>query len=195
MTINTLEDNLGTVHTIASSGTNWGSGLTGDIRDLFFNTLRPENVKSRVQISTYTLALSSTRKSEKSEVEEFFNIINDLLKNERSVIIIANDNEDKKMPTCSIYAKNKLKKLQKKYPDKFKYFLFNSKSIHAGKILHAKLVIVDRKIALIGSANISKSALSSNYEIMLKISGDVVSRLSLMLDNLAKMLEDESNAN
>jgi len=191
MNLDSLDD-LGTVHAIGSSGTNWGSGITGDIRDLFFNTLRPENVKNRVQISTFTLG---SGKNGKSEVKEFFKIISDLLKNERSVVIIANDNESKKMPSCNPDAKVKLKELKKKYPDRFQYYLFNSKSVHVKKILHAKLVVVDRQIALIGSANISMSALSSNYEIMLKISGDVVSRLSLMLDNLAKMLEDESNAN
>jgi phosphatidylserine/phosphatidylglycerophosphate/cardiolipin synthase-like enzyme len=63
-----------------------------------------------------------------------------------------------------------------------------------GKILHAKLVVVDRKTALVGSANISKGALVSNYEIMLKISGDAVSSLSLMLDNLAKMLRNEEES-
>jgi phosphatidylserine/phosphatidylglycerophosphate/cardiolipin synthase-like enzyme len=191
MNLDSLDD-LGTVHAIGSSGTNWGSGIAGDIRDLFFNTLRPENVKNRVQISTFTLG---SGKDGKSEVQEFFKIITDLLKNERSVVIIANDNESKKMPSCNPDAKVKLKELQKKYPDRFQYYLFNSKSVHAGKILHAKLVVVDRQIALIGSANISMSALSSNYEVMIKISGDVVSRLSLMLDNLTKMLEDESNAN
>ena len=58
------------------------------------------------------------------------------------------------------------------------------------KYLHAKLVVVDRKTALVGSANISKSALVSNYEIMLKVSGRAATEISLMLDNLRKMLED-----
>ena len=54
-------------------------------------------------------------------------------------------------------------------------------------------MVVDRKIALVGSANISKGALVSNYEIMLKISGDVVSKLSLMFDELVKILEKEKH--
>lgn len=191
MSVNTLDDDLGTIHAIGSSGSDWGNGITGDIRDLFYNTLRPENVNNRVQISTFTLG---SGKKGKSEVQEFFKIINNLLKNERSVVLIVNDNESKTMPSCNPDAKIKLKELQKKYPDRFQYYLFNSKSIHAKKILHAKLVVVDRQIALIGSANISKSALSSNYEVMLKISGDVVSRLSLMLDNLAEMLRAEGES-
>ena len=50
--------------------------------------------------------------------------------------------------------------------------------------------MVDRKTALVGSANISKRALVSNYEIMLKVSGKAAGDISKMLDNLRKMLED-----
>ena len=182
-----LEDNLGTVHEIGCSGADWGNGIAGSLSDLFYNTLRPEKVKTRVQISTYTLG----RKN--SEVEEFFEILNDLvIKNKRKVVLIINDDKTGTFHSCSLFAKGKLKELHDKDSEKFQYYFFNSK-LHAGKLLHAKLVVVDRKIALIGSANISKKALSSNYEVMLKVSGDVVSRLSLMLDNLVKMLEDESN--
>ena len=64
----------------------------------------------------------------------------------------------------------------------------------AKRLLHKhrieKLLVVDRKIALVGSANISKRALVSNYEIMLKVSGKAAADISLMLDNLRKMLED-----
>ena len=74
------------------------------------------------------------------------------------------------------------------------FFSSHSKSnTKLGKIFHAKLVVVDRTTALVGSANISKGALVSNYEIMLKISGDAVSSLSLMLDNLVEILEKESD--
>ncbi len=187
--MNTLDDNLGTVNQIACSGDYWGDGLVGSLSDLFYETLRPDNVAQRVQICTYTLG----RKND--EVEEFFTILKALVDNRREVVLIVNDEKSGTFESCSLFAKAKLKELDKGSKGKFKYYFFNSK-LHGGKILHAKLVVVDRKIALIGSANISKKALSLNYEIMLKVSGEyAVSRLSLMLDNLVKMLEDESNAN
>ena len=187
--MNDLEDNLGTVHEIACSGDHWGDGLVGSLSDLFYQTLRPNKVQDRVQICTYTLGRRN------DEIEEFFAILRDLIDNERNVVLIINDEESGTFQSCSPFAKGKLKELRDFGKGKFEYYFFNSKS-HGGKILHAKLVVVDRKIALIGSANISRKALSLNYEIMLKVSGEsTVSRLSLMLDNLVTMLEGESNSN
>lgn len=178
-----MTNNLGVVEGISASGAGWSSGRAGDIRNMFFTTLKSENVQRSVQISTFSLGENN------EEVNEFFSLIEELLKSERNVDIIVND--DKK-GSCSNHAKITMRELKKRFSDRFSYHLFNSKSkTKLGKILHAKLVVVDRKIALVGSANISKGALVSNYEIMLKISGDAVSSLSLMLDNLVEMLEKE----
>ena len=54
-----------------------------------------------------------------------------------------------------------------------------------GVEMHWKVIIVDRKIALVGSANISQHGLFSNYEIMLKVSGKAVADIAGMLDKLA----------
>lgn len=178
-----MTNNIGIVEGISASGAGWSSGKAGDIRNMFFNTLKSENVQRSVQISTYSLG------EDNEEVNEFFNLIEELLKSERNVVIIVNDNQK---GSCSDHAKITMRKLKKIFPNRFSYHLFNSKSnATLGKLLHAKLVVVDSKIALVGSANISKGALVSNYEIMLKISGDAVSSLSLMLDNLVEILEKE----
>jgi len=181
-----MTNNIGVVEGISASGDGWSSGRAGNIRNMFFNTLKSENVQRSVQISTYSLGENN------EEVNEFFSLIEELLKSERDVEIIVNDDQK---GSCSKHAKIIMRGLKKRFSDRFYYYLFNSKSnTNLGKILHAKLVVVDRKIALVGSANISKGALVSNYEIMLKISGDAVSSLSLMLDNLAKMLRNEEES-
>jgi phosphatidylserine/phosphatidylglycerophosphate/cardiolipin synthase-like enzyme len=138
-----------------------------------------------VHICTYTLGQKT------DEVNEFFEIIKDLLKSERQVrLIVHDDNEDgkKKRPSCSNEAKREISKLERKYPSKFfpQYFRPTSKGI-----LHAKFVVVDRKIALVGSANISKYALSLNHEIMLKVSGEIAADLSSMFDQLSETLRGE----
>ena len=56
-------------------------------------------------------------------------------------------------------------------------------------ILHSKITFVDRKYALIGSANISRNALIHNYEIMLKIKGKSVSRIDDMLRELSHAIK------
>ena len=52
-------------------------------------------------------------------------------------------------------------------------------------ILHAKVIVVDRKEAFIGSANISRKAMNDNYEI-----GMLIGRGSRHPDTLAKMVEN-----
>ena len=183
-----MTNNIGTVEGMSASGAGWSSGRAGDIRNMFFNTLKSENVKRSVQISTFSLGNNN------EEVNEFFSLIEELLKSERDVSIIVNDDQK---GSCTKTAKIRLRELRKRFPSRFSYQLFNSKSkATLGKLLHAKLVVVDRKTALVGSANISKGALVSNYEIMLKVSGSVASEISLMLDELSAILpkDEESNA-
>ena len=167
-----MTGNMGTVEGISASGKEWGIGKAGNIRQMFFRTL--ESAQDCIQISTYSLGKNNP------EVNEFFDKIEEQLRSERNVNIIADG------ANCSSFAKAKMRELQRRFTDRFTFQLFESES----KLLHAKLVVVDRKTALVGSANISKNALVSNYEIMLKVSGRAATEISLMLDNLRKMLED-----
>jgi phosphatidylserine/phosphatidylglycerophosphate/cardiolipin synthase-like enzyme len=159
-----MKSKIGDVVAISTSGKKWNDGRAGDIRGMFNNTL--QEAKDRVQISTFTLGYDN------DEVNEFFEIIKELVKSERKVQLIVNDdneNRKKKNPSCSNYAKKEISKLQR------------------------KIVVVDSKTALVGSANISRHALSLNHEIMLKISGDVAGDLSLLFDELSKTLRDEAD--
>lgn len=54
-----------------------------------------------------------------------------------------------------------------------------------GRQLHAKIVIVDRKKALVGSANFSWGGMFSNYEIGLYIQGKAAWKLAAVVDDLA----------
>ena len=61
-----------------------------------------------------------------------------------------------------------------------------------GGQLHAKIVIVDRETALVGSANLTWGGLFSNYEIGLLVRGDTAWQMAQMVDRLASKLEQES---
>lgn len=58
-----------------------------------------------------------------------------------------------------------------------------------GRKLHAKIVIVDRKMAVLGSANFSWGGLYGNYEIGLFIQGDAVWKLANVIDILSEACE------
>jgi len=162
---------LGDVQEIAASG-KWGAEFASDTRDLFFDTLR--EAKRQILITTYTLGMNNF------EVNEFFSIIEERLENGLKVKIIVND-DGKKNGTCSDFARGKIKKLKNNYSNNFFPKFFKSTK---DKILHAKIVAIDNNTALIGSANISKGALSSNYEIMIKVGPPAAGKISLMVDSL-----------
>ena len=176
-----MKSKIGEVTEISVSGEKWNHGRAGDIQAMFYNTLR-DDVDDIVQISTYTLG------NDNDEVNEFFVIIKELLKSERKVQLIVNDDGK----SCTKFAKGKISRLKEQHPENFSPHYF--KSGHKKGILHAKLVVVDRnKFALVGSANISRYALALNHEVMLKVSGNAVTYLSLLLDDLAGNLQDGNN--
>ncbi len=171
---------MGSVEAIGSSGSRWSYGKTNNIRDLFYNTLR--NAEFLIQISTYSLGHDT------NELNEFFTIIEERLESNRKISIIVND-DGKKNGTCTEFARKKMQYLQKTYPEKNDVgFLVQYFKSTPTRILHAKLTVVDRITALVGSANISKNALISNYEIMLKIGKPAAGIFSLMLEDLSENL-------
>ena len=177
-----MVNSKGSVEKIGTSGSVWAGFRSVNIKDLFFDTLRSATIS--VQISSYAMG----RKN--NEMNEFFSIIEGLLESPHMKInIIANDDG---RGSTSRYAMGRLHRLEKKYPGQFFPQLFESNpSAGLGKILHAKLTVVDGTTALVGSANISKSALESNYEIMLKVTGPVAADISAMLAKLSDKLREK----
>ena len=177
-----MADSKGNVEAIGTSGSVWAGFRSVNIKDLFFDTLK--SATTSVQISSYAMG----RKNE--EMKEFFSIIEGLLESPHMKInIIVNDDG---RGSTSRYAMGRLDRLAKKYPEQFFPQLFESKpDAGLGKILHAKLTVVDGTTALVGSANISKSALESNYEIMLKVTGHAAADIAAMLVKLSNKLREK----
>jgi len=50
--------------------------------------------------------------------------------------------------------------------------------------LHAKMIIVDRKIAIVGSANFSRNGMIENHELAVRLAGDEVKSLGMACDKL-----------
>ena len=105
----------------------------------------------------------------------------------KKVMIIVNDDDNFKK-----YSRGKLDHLSSRFPDYMTYRKLDPKRAADGKnkLLHAKITIIDRELALIGSANISRSALEHNYEIMIKIKGRAVSDIDDLMIKLYRAMED-----
>lgn len=171
-----MRTNRGIIETIAASGMLWSGEMALDIRALFFNSLK--SARRSITISAFSMG------NETDDLKEFFEIISDKLFAKKEILIIVNNDENLKK-----YSRDMLSFLSEKYPNNFTLRLFDPKRKKSKMILHSKLTIIDRKYALVGSANISKNALEHNYEIMMKIFGQSVSIMDDMMIHLSKAIK------
>src|SRR5438309_2163074 len=68
-----------------------------------------------------------------------------------------------------------------------KISVFDFSSAREGQ-LHAKVIIADRRTAVIGSANFSWGGMVTNYEIGVLLEGDIVWTIATLVDRLAASL-------
>ena len=160
----------GHVESIAVSGRVWAGFEAPEVRTLLFESLRM--ARTGIQISIFALG------EKNDEMREFFQIIEDKLKAKRTVQFIINDMNG---GLVGGFSKDRLARLAKYDNFDLKNFVPKKK----GALLHAKIVVVDRKFALIGSANLSHHGLFSNYEIMIKVTGNAAADIANLLDRLA----------
>ena len=165
-----MREPRGFVESIAASGGAWAGFEAPEVRTLLFESVR--KARTSIQISIFSLG------EKNNEMREFFQIIEDKLKARRTVQFIINDMEG---DLVGEFSKNKLNKLMKY--DNFDLQNFVPKK--KGGLLHAKIIVIDRKFALIGSANLSHHGLFSNYEIMIKVTGSAAADIANLLDGLA----------
>lgn len=71
-----------------------------------------------------------------------------------------------------------------------KCFESNGGNIFQKQMLHAKVVVVDRKKAVLGSANFSWGGMAAHYEIGVLLEGDEAWTLSKLVDDVADSPEN-----
>lgn len=175
---------LGIVEEIAASGKACVGSNIIDINEMLFRDLRTPKRLIRI--------LSFSTGHKKIKTYNLFKILENKIENlliEIGTII----NDDKNDKTVTPYARRRIENTAKRFSDGFfpQYFK-QTKSENLNKILHAKIIVIDRKSVLIGSANLSKRALESNYEIMVKMAREAVVKLSKMPSYLAKQIRDDA---
>jgi cardiolipin synthase len=80
-------------------------------------------------------------------------------------------------------AKTRLKEISRRYP----YFtLLNFEPKNKSEELHAKIIVVDRRYAMIGSPNISWHGMIANHEIAIIVENGVSAKIASMIDKLAR---------
>jgi phosphatidylserine/phosphatidylglycerophosphate/cardiolipin synthase-like enzyme len=151
----------------AVSGKYW----VGETGDSILNTIREVSAiaKEEVQLTVYSFG---------TEIVEFGNILSKIL--DKGVRIQMIVNRFSKQPPKSIAMILSLKSKHRHLT----VLDFNSANILEN--LHAKIIVVDRQWALVGSSNISWHGHISNHELAIILKGDIVEQISSMLDRLAR---------
>ncbi len=151
---------------IAVSGTTWmGRGIDSiekEVTDIF------SNARTEIQIMAYSI---STR------APELFDLMKLALKNGVTIKLVVNDFDGIKE-----YTKKKLLKLEAS--KKFSLFGYVPNKNNNEDALHAKIIVGDRNVAILGSANLSWRGMVSNYEIGVVLHGDVASDVANLVDTL-----------
>ena len=149
---------------VVVTGTEWmGSGV-GSIETVIADLFK--TVISELYISAYAISNSS---------DLFFEWLEKALQRGIKVKILIN-----RLDEQPFEVRGRLKNLVINYPH---FFLYEFKSIE-NVDLHAKVIAIDRKKALVGSSNLSKRGLISNFEMGLLAEGPVADTITNTLDKL-----------
>lgn len=161
----------GDITAIGVSGRYWLGGDEQSAYDLLLESLL--RAETSIRIVAYSLGCESP------ELENIFRIIKGKIHTGVEVQMIIN-----RFWSAATYAQAKLRELE--HPN-FRLLDYDPENEHEN--LHAKIVIIDSKEILLGSANISKSGLFSNHEIMIRVDGgEFASRINSLIDVLASSI-------
>jgi len=76
-----------------------------------------------------------------------------------------------------------IKKYTSKLVERFPSFTVKSFD-RSNDVIHAKVLIIDRRIAIVGSANLTWGGLVSNHEICVLVRGEPAFKIAALLDSI-----------
>ena len=149
---------------VVVTGTEWmGSGV-GSIETVIADLFK--TVISELHISAYAISNSS---------DLFFEWLEKALQRGIKVKILIN-----RLDEQPFEVRGRLKNLLIKYPHFFLYEFKSTENVD----LHAKVIAIDHKKALVGSSNLSKRGLITNFEMGLLVEGPVANTITNTLEKL-----------
>lgn len=153
---------------VVVTGADWMGGGIGSIesamRQLF------EEAKQEILLTVYTIT---------SGADMLFDWLEIALSRGVEIKMIVNRLDEIPSPV-----KGKLQRLQKLYPHLHLYNFALEEQVD----LHAKLVVADRKRAIVGSSNLSRRGFLTNYELALTVRGVVAAEIASTVDRLLSVI-------
>lgn len=151
--------------TIAVTGTAWMGGGVGSVQSAIEELLN--SAGSEIQIAVYEMTSGAT---------EFLNKLHECLATGIRVTMIINRYSDKPLPI-----RQRLEDMAHRFPH---LEILNFQPENSSEDLHAKILVVDRCKALVGSANLTWKGLVGNHELAVIVSGPVASKIAELVDKL-----------
>ena len=152
---------------IAVTGNAWMGDGTRSISSVIESML--QNANNEIMIVAYAIT---------EAVDDFIKQICDCLYRGIKVILIIN-----RLTEQPIKIQDEISRMLKEFQH---FFVFNFNPPNFKENLHAKVLVVDRSIALIGSSNLSWRGLVKNHELAVTIQGPSVGLISELVDCLIK---------
>ncbi len=149
---------------IAATGSAWMGKRTRSIWLLIRESFR--RAQREIIIAVYSL----------SDSPEFYKILDDCLIRGIRILLIVN-----RLDFQTEGVKNSLISLASKYDN---FILKDFNPADRRKDLHAKIIVIDHCVALVGSANPTWKGMIMNHEIMVRISGRRAAEIGDLVDRL-----------
>ncbi len=152
---------------VAVTGTAWMGGGVGSVQSAIENLL--ERANSEIQIAVYEMTKGADEFLEKLRVKLARGI---------KVTMIVNRYTEK-----SPLIMKPLEDMMRRYPH---FDLLDFRPDQRSDDLHAKILVVDRSAALVGSANLTWKGLVGNHELAVIVVGPSASTIAGLVDKLSQ---------
>jgi len=155
---------------IAVTGNRWMGKGTGSIWTLVREAF--SEATNEIQIATYAITESSGG---------FFDLLENALARRTRITMVIN-----RFSSQSETVQERLLALADKYKN---LILKDFNPEDTREDLHAKLIVIDHVIALVGSANLTWKGMVMNHELMIKMTGHAANSIGELIDRLSKHCE------
>jgi len=152
---------------IVVSGLGWMGGGVGSIESAIQELI--ENAQDEILLTAYSIG----------NADHIFDLLDSALARGVRVRMIIN-----RLTEQHSSVQNRLEELRKDFPH-FCLHPFHPDGERGD--LHAKVLVVDRRYALVGSSNLSYNGLILNHELAVLIEGQVASAIGTALDKLFRI--------
>lgn len=152
---------------IAVTGTAWMGGGVGSVQSAIEELF--DKAEAEIQIAVYEITGGANK---------FLNKLRVCLAKGIRVTMIINRYHDK-----PLQIRNKLEFLANRFPH---FEILDFQPRNKTEDLHAKIIVVDRNSALVGSANLTWKGLVGNHELAVIVHQAVASKIAGLLDKLAQ---------